>query len=164
MSIRKHHRMMAAVSAVVATVGVILPSTAAASPMRSSDLAISAQQTAPMARAACVKDGVAEDGREVGANPYRYKFDGSPYLGVRWDQCGDSITLYYGGTSGMTHYNLRDVHGSQIRLRNFANGQLRFPPPRERSYWWIVQACKEGGVFTKTSCTRWSPAVAITFN
>lgn len=166
MSIFKCHRVMAATSAVVAAAGMmLLPSTAAvAGPVRSTDVAISAQQTALTARVACrVRDGVGTTGKEIGKNPYRYEYDNSPYLGVRFDECGDSVKIYFGGyTSGITHYNLRDMRGNQQELAPKAKGVLTVTPPRGvRTYSWVVQACTRGGTFQKSSCTRWSPTVKV---
>lgn len=164
MSILKRHRVMAATSAVVAGISVmLLPSAAVASPAQPRDVAVSAQQTVPTARAACfVRDGVASDGREVGRNPFRYDYGNSPYLGVRFENCADVVRIHFGGYTGITHYNLRDMRGSQRELSPREKGVLTITPPRGvRKYSWTVQACKRGGTFEKSSCTRWSPAVEV---
>jgi len=166
MSIFKCHRVMAATSAVVAAAGMmLLPSTAAAGPVRSTDVAISAQQVDLMASAACVvRDGVGTTGREIEGNPRRYKYDDSPYLGARFDSCGDSIKIYFGGSTGMTHYNLRHGTGHQQELSPRKAGVLTIASPsgyQGRNYSFAVQACNRGGTFQPSSCTRWSPSVVV---
>ena len=113
-----------------------------------------------------VNNGRAYSGRAIGGSPPRFEYDNSPYLGARYDSCGDSVKLYYGGYTGITHYNIRwgntqrEVGPGQARVltlnaSQFGEGDVDF----------VVQACKRGsGPFSTSSCTRWSPPVRLSVN
>lgn len=142
----------------------------------SADTAVAAQQASPTAQAACtIRDGTASTGVRVGRAPIRYEYGNSPYLGVRYDSCADVVKVYFGGYTGITHYNLRykesDRHpfncgGCRFSQMEFGPGTARVwtmtarsPEPHLNTY--SVQACKRGGLFESSSCTRWSPTVTI---
>jgi len=107
-----------------------------------------------------ITDGVADSGRAVPGTPLRYEYENSPYVGVRRDDCAGTIKIYYGGYSGITHYNVR-IGAAQRELAPRARGVVTesIRPGDHPSI--TVQACKRGGLFESSSCTRWSPTIII---
>jgi hypothetical protein len=156
-------RHLTVAATVVLTGGILWPATAVAGPAQSAEMEVAALAAAPMRPAGpcIVRDGTATSGVKVGSNPPRYEYGNSPYLGVRYDSCADVFKIHYGGYTGITHYNLR-INLGQRELRPREAGVLTMTPifvPSSSTF--AVQACKRGGLFERSSCTRWSPTVTI---
>jgi len=122
---------------------------------------------APCAAGAAAQyiDGVATAGQEIAGSPKRYEFGDSPYVGARYDQCLQTIKVYFGGYTGITHYNIRPGWGPQVEVAPHRKGVWTAPKaarnwPRNEVYF-SVQACRRGGVLQKSSCSAWSPVVKI---
>jgi hypothetical protein len=138
-------------------------------PVQSTGAAVSAQQKAGLIAPACiVRDGTPSGGRSRGGSPPRYEFDTSPYVGVRYDSCGRSFKIYYGGYTGVTHYNL--CHSKlgypclQLEMRATAAGVYTMfvnDDDKKLPHLFAVQACKRGGFLQPSSCTSWSPTVTV---
>lgn len=139
----------------------------------SADMAVAAQQAGPTAQACTIRDGTASTGARVGRAPIRYEYGNSPYVGVRYDSCADVVKVYFGGYTGITHYNLRYTESDRVPLRGGTWFQMELGPGTARVFtmtarssephWntYSVQACRRGGLFERSSCTRWSPTVAV---
>lgn len=127
---------------------------------------------APSAGAVCsFEDGNSSTGgTREGSNPVRYAYANSPYLGVRFDSCGDVVRIYYGGYTGNTHYNIRWTNADP----RLGPKQIEVGPGAARVYTltaspyhglrvsFNVQACKRStSLFTSSTCTRWSPTVGV---
>jgi hypothetical protein len=123
-------------------------------------MAPAASATACPVGGADITDGVADSGRALPAKPLRYEYENSPYLGVRRDDCAGTIKIYYGGYTGITHYNLR-VGAVQREIAPLARGVVVESIRRGDHPSITVQACKRGGIFESSSCTRWSPTITI---
>jgi hypothetical protein len=164
------------VGALVAGVmtGGATPASATPTPVQATGVAVSAQQKAGLMAPACiVRDGKPDGGRSRGGAPPRYEFDTSPYLGVRYESCGSSFKIYYGGYTGITHYNIRHYfpgyYGSSDHWRQFevgatAAGVYTMPADailKENISKFTVEACKRGGFLQPSSCTSWSPTVTV---
>jgi hypothetical protein len=130
------------------------------------------------AGAACRSvDGTSPTGLRTGANPVRFWYSNSPYIGLRYDGCADLIRMYYGGYVGNTHYNLRftnpdprlgDADQKQIEVpfgaaRVYSVGASNYHTGTGgRRFFASVQACKRGtGPFSTSTCGRWSPVVSV---
>jgi hypothetical protein len=107
-----------------------------------------------------ITDGVADSGRAVPGTPLRYEYEDSPYIGVRRDDCAGTFKIYYGGYTGITHYNVR-IGAVQRELAPRARGVVVEPVGRGDHPSVTVQACKRGGLFESSSCTRWSPTITV---
>ncbi|GAA3058399.1 hypothetical protein GCM10010464_23710 [Pseudonocardia yunnanensis] len=109
-------------------------------------------------------DGFATEGQEIPGSPKRYEFGDSPYVGVRYDRCLQTIKVYFGGYTGITHYNISPGWGPQLELAPLERGvwtagrNFRPLPPRDTLHF-SVQACKRGGFLGRSTCTAWSPVV-----
>ena len=124
-----------------------------------------------------LEDGTSSTGLRTGANPVRFWYSNSPYMGVRYDVCADVIRMYYGGYVGNTHYNLRftnrdprlgDADQQQIEVasgaaRVYSVGASNYHTATGgRRFSASVQACKRGtGPFSTSTCGRWSPVVGV---
>lgn len=110
-------------------------------------------------------DAVATVGQEITGSPKRYEFGDSPYIGARYDKCLQTYKVYYGGYSGITHYNLRPSWGPQVELAAHERGV--WTAPKHARNWpqsdlrFTVQACKRGGFLERSSCSAWSPEVSF---
>jgi hypothetical protein len=121
----------------------------------------------------CVYDGTSSRGVRTGSNPVRYEFGNSPYLGIRYDRCRETIKFFVGGYERITHYNLR------VSFYDARTGRGQYTVQRElsaglrKTLTWSsdgnagqmiiasAQACNRGGLFQRSSCTRLSPPVRI---
>ena len=127
-----------------------------------------ADEGAPAAHAAACThvDGTATSGATLGSNPVKYEYGNSPYAGARYKSCLDVVSIYYGGyTSGVDYYNIRYDNGDQGQF-SAATPNMVFsfePNGGVNRYVFAIEACKKGGVFQKSACTRWSPTVSLTF-
>ena len=138
--------------------------------------------SAPTAAAACVitegTSSVSAPGTRVGSNPVRFEFADSPYLGVQYDGCRNVLNVFYGGYTAITHYNIRydgggpyvDPPAKQVEVspgaaRKWSLSAAPFQSADGRGFLRVsfaVQACKRGsGLFSSSSCTRWSPLVGV---
>jgi hypothetical protein len=122
-------------------------------------------------------DGTSPTGLRTGANPVRFEYSNSPYMGLRYDVCADIIRMYYGGYVGNTHYNLRftnpdprlgDADRKQIEVasgaaRLYSVGASNYHTATGgRRFFVSVQACKRGtDLFSTSTCGRWSPLVSV---
>ena len=108
-----------------------------------------------------INDGVATTGSPVGANPVRYEYGNSPYVGARYNSCTDVIKVYFGGYTNLTHYNV--IHGS--RQYELAPGPARVWTITPASWDYVVtfraQGCVRGDWPQPSRCTRWSPTVFV---
>ncbi|MER7780440.1 hypothetical protein ABTZ21_36550 [Streptomyces sp. NPDC096191] len=103
-------------------------------------------------------------GRNLGGNPPKYNWDFTPHIGARYSSCGRFISLYYGGATNITHYNVRwaapGENWKQSELRAGAKMVWKF-----YSVWgdynFAVQACHRGDRFQKSRCTNWSPQIYL---
>lgn len=119
--------------------------------------------------AAClIRDGDSRSGRRVGSNPVRYEYANSPYVGVRYDSCGDVLKIYHGGFRGITHYNIRYYTAAPNSTKQVESGPgtarvytLSASPFNGYRFSVAVQGCKRGGTFESSSCTRFSPTVGV---
>jgi hypothetical protein len=130
------------------------------------------KENASARAAACrpVVDGYARVGTRVAGVPPRWDFPTSPYLGARFNECTDTMTVYFGGYSGITHYNIKwaeegtacapyiqckqiEVGPGLRRIHRIGGNELASRPVLN------VQACKRGGFLQSSSCTRWSPTI-----
>jgi hypothetical protein len=122
------------------------------------------------AAACAVYDASSKTGVRVGSNPFRWEYANSPYIGARFDQCADVIYIYYGGYTGITHYNIRlaDQGFNRVYLiRQFEVGsgsarRYTLSANTVSAAWLLitVQACRRGtGPFSSSDCTRWSPTI-----
>ena len=122
--------------------------------------------------AACfIRDGGSSSGQRVGSKPVRYEYANSPYVGVRYDSCGDVLKIYHGGYTGITHYNIKytDIRYPEPNIfQQVESGPgtarvytLTASPFIGRGFSVAVQACKRGGFLGRSSCTRFSPMVSV---
>lgn len=120
-----------------------------------------ATDTAPVAKGCYTRDGFPpqKSGNNIGGTPNRYEYNNSPYIGGRYESCGNVIKLYYGGyTTNLTHYRVRWQHDND-------SWQVSRQSPGERRVWtldapgndynFMVQACNGN------SCTSWSPQLYV---
>ncbi len=124
--------------------------------------AASGQSTRTSYAAACkINDGVATTGSQVGANPVRYEYGNSPYVGARYNSCTDVIKVYFGGYTNLTHYNV--IYGS--RQYELAAGPAKVwtvtPPSYDTWVTFSVQGCIRGSWPQPSRCTRWSPTLYV---
>lgn len=107
-----------------------------------------------------VADAYANDGLRIARTPPRYTYGKSPYIGARYNKCLRTLKVYFGGYSGITHYNMRTTGGAQWELKPLRNGvwspKIGWYDP---GIAFSVQACNRGGTFQRSSCTAWSPTV-----
>ena len=133
----------------------------------------------PAASAVCrLVDGTSPTGTRFGSSPVKYEYGNSPYMGVRFDSCGDVLRLYYGGYTGNTHYNLRftnpdprlgdadrkqiEVSSGAARVYTLTAAPYHTETGGGRRFFVAVQACSRGtGLFSTSTCTRWSPTVNV---
>jgi hypothetical protein len=116
----------------------------------------------PDAAACRINDGTSSTGSPRGANPVRYEYGNSPYVGARYNSCLDVIKVYFGGYTNLTHYNLK----SFFSQREMAPGPYRvatWTPEFPGNYvdTFTVQGCVRGGFPPHSHCTRWSPTVHV---
>jgi hypothetical protein len=162
--------LLAGSLALAGTTGIALADTPL--PAQQQNAAVSAQQPGAVPAAACfTRDGSARDGRRVGANPIRFDYPDSPYVGARYDSCQGVVRIHFGGyVSGVTHYNVR-VNGGQVETRAgealLITRQVGPGGPVSID----AQACTRGRIITpvpgfppireRSSCTRFSPLVTV---
>ena len=125
-----------------------------------------APQTARRAattQACTIYDGYATTGEKWGANPPKYEYGNSPYVGARYNSCSDVIRVYYGGYTNLTHYNVLDRVRGQRELKAGANMVWTVTPYASTDYWesFSVQGCVRGKWPNPSKCTRWSPTVWV---
>jgi hypothetical protein len=104
-----------------------------------------------------------------GADPKRYEFGNSPYVGARYDSCADVIKVYYGGyvAGSFTHYNVRRAlasipfRGGQSELQEGPARVWTIAPLDPYFEEFTVQGCVRGKFPRPSSCTRWSPTVRV---
>ena len=108
-----------------------------------------------------INDGVATTGSPVGANPVRYEYGNSPYVGARYNSCTDVIKVYFGGYTNLTHYNV--IRGA--RQYELAPGPARVWMITPASWDYVAtfsaQGCVRGDWPQPSRCTRWSPTVSV---
>lgn len=141
------------------------------------DNAAAAQRVAQPATPSChTVDGIG-GGTAVAGSPTRYRAPGSPYLGVRYDQCSLAITLYFGTDATTTHYNVAfsGFQRQQIELTGPSGArQASLMPSRYGSadesgiLTVSVQSCQRTSVgvgplsvSSKSVCSAWSPGVRL---
>ncbi|MBP2366479.1 hypothetical protein [Pseudonocardia parietis] len=130
----------------------------------------STQVADTVSAAGCVKkDGTARSGRRVGSNPVRFDYPDAPYVGARYDSCRGEITVYYGGYTGNTHYNVM-VNGRQSEVGPGEAKKRTIPVTPGSFVSAQVQSCERGRVVTRwplppirerSTCTRFSPTVTV---
>ncbi|MFF2131495.1 hypothetical protein ACFVW1_40305 [Streptomyces olivochromogenes] len=100
-------------------------------------------------------------GTNIGGSPNRYKWDGSPYMGARYDSCRGYVDVIYGGYRA-THYNVRWVApgGPWEQGELSAAKGLWSWPARHGDYNLTIQACNRGAL-QRSSCTNWSPQLYL---
>jgi hypothetical protein len=124
----------------------------------------------PRPAACTITDGTSTNGGATrGANPVKYEFGNSPYVGARFDSCADVIKVYYGGytAESLTHYNVTRGFGSYSAAHT--QSELKAGPamvwtvtPRDHFYeTFTVQGCRRGSFLRPSSCTRWSPTITV---
>ncbi|MER5928673.1 hypothetical protein [Streptomyces sp. NPDC002054] len=100
-----------------------------------------------------------KSGNNIGGTPPKYEYSNSPYIGGRYESCGNTITVYYGGyTTNTTHYLLnwnsdRNAWTSQ-RLKAGERMKWTLNAPGN-DYNFQVRACNN------TNCTTWSPMLYV---
>lgn len=141
-------------SAVLISGIVVAPNVAAAGPgtVKSATVKVlgnaSGQPTA-LKKGCFFRDGTAPDGgMNTGGTPPRFAYGNSPYLGARFDSCGDVVRVYFGGYNG-THYNIRYVSPTSARWvqQELAGGPRKVwtITAEAGDYNFVVQACNRGG-------------------
>lgn len=162
--VHKDCRRVLVIAATVLAAGVVLaPAAQAGALTQGTTVRVSAPSATARASACITLDGTARNALTYGSNPTRYKYSGSPYLGMRYNSCAGTIRVYYGGFNGVTHYNLKPVYPNTTQLE--VAGGLRRVLTRNETDWGLrgftVQGCSRGGLFSSSTCTRWSPTVTI---
>ena len=116
----------------------------------------------PHTAACTINDGVASTGSQVGANPIRYEYGNSPYVGARYNSCADVVKVYYGGYTNLTHYNLASLF-SQREVAAGPRMVVTVTPDFVGSHLatYSVQGCIRGSWPRPSRCTRWSPTVQV---
>jgi hypothetical protein len=128
-------------------------------------------KSTPVAKAAAcytATDGYSNSGTRVAGVPARWEYGTSPYIGARYNQCSDTLSVYYGGYTGIDYYNLRwnqdgavgTPRNNQAELGPGLRRVARFGSDRVGGRLLLnVQACNRGGFLQSSSCTRWSPTL-----
>ena len=161
--VHKDCRRVLVIAATVLTAGVVLaPAAQAGALPQVTTVRVSAPPATAKASACITLDGTARNALTYGINPTRYKYSGSPYLGLRYNSCAGTMRVYFGGFNA-THYNIKPVYPNTTQFEVL--GGLRRSITRNETDWGLkgftVQACNRGGLFSSSSCTRWSPTVTI---
>ncbi|MGW0393133.1 hypothetical protein ACWDYJ_19995 [Streptomyces sp. NPDC003042] len=137
----------------------------------------SSAPTAPRAKAVPCEyvngEGVA--GTRLNATPPRWKYGNSPYLGTRFDRCGDVVTIHYGGYPKASYYKVawsincpkgsfekKYGPGKAFKLVLTA-AHCRTTQDSYTTYEVQVAACTRHTPPAKDTCTRWSPRVLLTY-
>jgi hypothetical protein len=148
-----------------------LPATCAAVLTAGSITLPSAAATPQLPSRHCPVAAVSYDGSRIQGNPPRYRYSNSPYLGAVSDQCSKTVTLYYGNyTSNVYNIRWSDSSGNakQIEVPNRGGPRQKTMSwsrfSEESKYYFTVQACNKGGLFTSSSCTAWSPTLGVPIN
>lgn len=138
-------------------------------------------QTARLAKAAPCEhvNGEATAGKRISGDPKppRWRYDGSPSLGTRFDRCGDSVRFYVGGYSKAAYYKVS--WSINCPARSF---EKKYKTPSRATVGRITQTaahCSTTGDSYNTyevraaacyhrppavdTCTRWSPTVLLTY-
>ena len=125
-----------------------------------------------------VRDGKASRGSTINRRPKRFQFEGSPYVGARFDSCKGNVRVYFGEPSrggdgiryrinyGQRRESTRPVFSHTWESKDGESGRFtRAFPTRELGpanvfAFFRVQRCQSQPL-SRSKCTRWSPTVTV---
>ncbi|MEV7812553.1 MULTISPECIES: hypothetical protein [Streptomyces] len=108
-------------------------------------------------------------GTDLGGTPKRFKYADTPYAGARFDECANTLRVYYGGYSSprYTYYEVRYTYPSrpgwyswQLRMGEYRVATVDAPARGDWNF--KVRAC--AGAIDEAgpgSCTAWSPQLFL---